>query len=157
MVYHLVLYEDWPLKPRVLWFNVLTWLNRKVRYLKWSSWERSRISTPSRLSKNMLNPEVYPCQKPKQRSLSNECIGYNSLVPEYILHWRGLNVILLLPPITDNFLYLRYKNIWEMMSRLDFHFGKHVSAYFWINDRGRIFKVARFEDIVIGCLGCCNR
>ena len=51
-------------------------------------------------------------------------------------------------------LNLRYKNVWEMMSRLDYHFGEFVSAYVWINNRGHILEVARLEKIVIGYFSC---
>ena len=43
-----------------------------------------------------------------------------------------------------------------MMRRHDFDLGKFVSANFGINNHGRIFQVARFENIVIRYFCCCK-
>ena len=43
-----------------------------------------------------------------------------------------------------------------MMRRHDFDFGELVSANFGIDDHRRIFQVARFENIVISHIRCCN-
>ena len=50
------------------------------------------LNTKPIICDNIFNIDLKKNHKPKQRSLSNECKGYNSLVPEYILHCRGLNI-----------------------------------------------------------------